>query len=186
MNLAFFYLGGSPISCEREWGFLDSGGACVFWTCKVGELGRVFGDDLLADLSQLFLSYGQAHTEDFEHLEFHLPNVPTTEDASDIRPIAVGVGEIEGILERQTRIWKGRSVIVGNRGRKNSANRRGEDQRAEEQSMQDPIQRGDIHVNFRPPQVDQRDKDRRGARPAPLDDIPDKTMETAILAVHPI
>lgn len=72
----------------------------MFWTCKVRELGRIFSEDLQAELPQLFLNYGQPHTEDFEHLEFHHPNIPATEDASDARPVTVGVGKIEGILER--------------------------------------------------------------------------------------
>jgi len=75
----------------------------VFWMGKMHEFRRVLGKDLEAELFQLFLSYGQPHTEDLKHLEFHLSNVPATEDASDTRPIAVGGGEIEGILERQTR-----------------------------------------------------------------------------------
>jgi len=52
--------------------------------------------------------------------------------------------------------------------------------------MQNPVQRRDIHVNLRSLQVEQRDEDRRGARLAPLDDIPDEPIETTILAVHPI
>ena len=75
-------------------------------------------DDLEAKLLQLILSEGQLHVKDLEHLEFHLPNVPATKDASDIRPLAVLDGRIEGILEWQTRMMKGRSAITDNRERK--------------------------------------------------------------------
>ena len=98
-----FCLGRSPISGEREWGFLDSGGAWVVWMGMMREFCCVLSEDLEAELFQLFLSYGQPHAEDFEHLEFHISDVPATEDASDTRPIAVGMGKVEGILERETR-----------------------------------------------------------------------------------
>lgn len=150
------------------------------------ELGRVFSEDFEAESPQLFLGYGQPHIKDLKHLEFHLSNIPATEDAGDIRPFTVGVGKIEGILERQTRMRKGRSVIVDSRERKNVANRGGEDQRPEEQPVQDPVQRRDIHVNLRPPQVEQRDDDRGGVCPASPDDIPDEPIEATILAVHPV
>ena len=80
-----------------------------------------------------------------------------------------------------------RSIIAYKRERKrNVANLCGEDQRAEEQSVQDPIQRRDIDVSLHPPQVEQRDENGRGTRPAPPDDIRDELFETAVLAVHPV
>ena len=51
------------------------------------------------------------------------------------------------------------------------ANLCGEDQRAKEQSVEDPVQRRDIKAKLGPPQVEQRDEDGRGARIAPPDDI---------------
>ena len=41
-------------------------------------------------------------------------------------------------------------------------------------------------MNLCPPQVEQRDEDRRGARPAPPNDVRHELFETAILVVHPI
>ena len=73
-----------------------------FWLREVGELGRVRSEDLEAKLPQLFLGEGQFHIKDFEHLEFHLSNVPATEDTGDVRPITVAVGRIEGILRGRT------------------------------------------------------------------------------------
>ena len=96
-ELGFLLVNECPISEEREWGSLCPGGSWVFWSRKVRE-GRVFSEDLKAELPQLLLGHGQPHIKDFEHLKFDLSNVPATESAGDIRPIAVGVGEIEGIL----------------------------------------------------------------------------------------
>ena len=50
--------------------------------------------------------------------------------------------------------------------------------------MQDPPQGRDSHVKLRLPQVEQRDEDRRGSRPAPPDDIQDEAIETTILAMR--
>ena len=82
---------------------------------------------------------------------------------------------------------KGRSVIAYNRERtRDVANLCGEDQRAEEQSVQDPVQRGNIQLKLCPLQVKQRDEDRRGTRLASSNDIRDELTEATILAVHPI
>lgn len=51
------------------------------------------------------------------------------------------------------------------------ANLCGEDQRANEQSVQDPLHRRDSQLRLDPPQVEQRDENGRGTRLAPPDDI---------------
>ena len=72
-----------------------------FRTRNVRELGRIRGEDLEPELFQLLLSQGEPHIEDFEHLEFHLSNVPTTKNAGNFRPVTIVVGRIEGILQWQ-------------------------------------------------------------------------------------
>jgi len=95
----------------------------LFWMRKVRELGRVCSEDLEAKLPQLVLCEGQPHVKNFEHLQFHLSNIPATEGAGDVHPVTVVVGRIEGILKRQARIMKGRSAITDNRERtRNVAN----------------------------------------------------------------
>lgn len=80
---------------------------------------------------------------------------------------------------------KGRSVIAYNRERtRDATNLCGKDQRAEEQSVQDPIQRGNVQLVLRPPQVKQRDEDRGGTRLASSNDSRDELLEATILAVH--
>ena len=55
--------------------------------------------------------------------------------------------------------------------RENVANLCGEDKRANEQSVQDPLHRRDSQLRLDPPQVEQRDENGRGTRLASPDDI---------------
>ena len=80
---------------------------------EVREFGRVRSENLKAKLPQFFLREGQLHIEDLEHLEFHLPDVPATKGAGDVRPVTVAVGRIKGILRCRTRMNERK---ISNRG----------------------------------------------------------------------
>ena len=94
----------SPLKVSRIGG-TRAGGLGLGWSRtrprsrQVCELGRVLCQHLEAKLLQFVLGERQLHVEDLEHLEFNLSNVPATEDASDVRPVAVAMRGVDGILE---------------------------------------------------------------------------------------
>lgn len=147
------------------------------------ELGRVCSEDLDAKLLQFFLGERQPHIKNFEHLEFHLSNVPATEDAGGVRPVTVTVRGLDGILDQRTRI----STAAVNHGRtRNAANLCGEDQSAHKQLMQDPFHSGNNQMALRPLQIEQSDEDGRCTCLAPPDDIRHELCEATVLFVHPV